>query len=187
MLKETYILNAGMGTSLPNYFVITGKIAKSMREELLSKLVSYPENTCFYIDFNNVDIIDFTGANELVSILQSRLKGGEAGNRYICLINLKEQHQLNIEQSLIYRNLAIVYKDKNDDSKILGSLNSYLSKTFYYIVGKKTTYAKEMSRDMEIPLNTAGTRMLNLFHEQLVVREENPSENGGKQYSYITI
>lgn len=183
---ETYPLRVSMGIALPNAFVITGHQGKLIRQELIDRLLSYPEGMCLYLDFSEVDLIDFTGADELIAVLQARIKSREVPDRSICLIHLKPQHIANIQAALDAKKLASVYLDEDHTPQVLGTLNAYLSKTFDYVTRRKQVYSRQMADDMNIPANTSATRLLNLYYEHLVLRRDAPGEQGGKQYLYLS-
>jgi Predicted transcriptional regulator len=166
-------------------FLVTREEGTFIRDFIIQYLKQIPENSCLFLDFKGVKFIDLSGADEIVAILASRIKSKEFGRRYVCLINTTEQHIYNIDKALKDKKLSVVVYEKGTFYPI-GDINTYLRGTFDFVSKRKRATAREMADELGIPINTASTRLLNLFNEGLVIREEDVTDKGNKQFVYST-
>ncbi len=164
-------------------FLITREEGTYIREYIIEQLRLLPENSCLFLDFKGVKFIDLSGGDEIVAILASRIKSKEFGKRYVCLINTTEQHIYNIEKALKDKKLSVIVYE-NDTFRPIGDLNTYLRDTFDFVCKRNQATARELADELTIPINTASTRLLNLYNEGLVMREEDLTDKGNKQFVY---
>ena len=158
--------------------VIRDRIEREIEKETSGAVVA--------LDFSKIGIIDFSCADEVVAKLVSRLLSDEYGDKYIVLTGLNENQKENIEVALERKDLAIIAGVRNGKKSLIGSLNNYLKETLNSIQKKDRITAKELSLDMNLEMNTSGTRLLNLHKKRLVKRIEE-IRNGGRVWIYEKI
>jgi predicted DNA-binding transcriptional regulator len=159
--------------------LVTRQSGQVIRERIERDIVKEAEGEVIALDFSKIGIIDYSCADEIVAKLLSRLLGGEYGDRYIILTGLNENQKENIEVALERKALSIMAEVKESGEKVLiGSLNNYLIETLNLILRKGRITASELSEELALPLNTSGTRLLNLYKKRLVKRQSEKTGGG---------
>lgn len=150
--------------------LVTRQSGQAVRERIERDILKEPEGEIIAIDFSRIGIIDYSCADEIVAKLISRLVNGEYGNRFIVLTGLNENQKENIEVALERKSISTIAVMKNKKKVIIGSLNNYLVETLDIINQKGSISARELSKILGLELNTAATRLLNLYKKRLITR-----------------
>jgi len=158
--------------------LVTRQSGQVIRERIERDIVREAEGEVIALDFSKIGIIDYSCADEIVAKLLSRLLGGEYGDRYIILTGLNENQKENIEVALERKGLPCLALLRNNRYLIIGELNNYLKETFELIYDRKKITAKELSKLLRLELNTAATRLLNLFKKRLITRTDEQTPDG---------
>ncbi len=168
--------------------LVTRQSGQVIRERIERDIAKEKDGEVVALDFSKIGIIDYSCADEIVAKLISRLVSGEYGDKYIVLKGLNENQKENIEVALERKDLAVmaeIIREKTEDRRqmaevkvLLGSLNNYLLETLNLILRKGKITASELSGELNLPANTSGTRLLNLYKKRLVKRHSE-KEGGG--------
>jgi predicted transcriptional regulator len=161
--------------------LVTRQSGQAIRERIERDIAKEKDGEVIALDFSKIGIIDYSCADEIVAKLISRLVSGEYGDKYIVLKGLNENQKENIEVALERKDLAVMaevrrQKTENREQRaeqvkvLLGSLNNYLLETLNLIFHKGKITAGELSVQLNLPANTSGTRLLNLYKKRLVQR-----------------
>ncbi len=95
---------------------------------------------------------------------------------------MNENQKENIEVALERKDLAVMaevrrQKTENREQRaeqvkvLLGSLNNYLLETLNLIFHKGKITAGELSVQLNLPANTSGTRLLNLYKKKACAKD----------------
>jgi hypothetical protein len=158
--------------------LVTRQSGQVIRERIERDIVREAEGEVIALDFSKIGIIDYSCADEIVAKLISRLINGEYGNRYIVLKGLSDLQKENIEVALERKGLSCLALLRNNRYLIIGELNNYLKETFELVYDRKKITAKELSKLLRLELNTAATRLLNLFKKRLITRTDEQTPDG---------
>ncbi len=158
--------------------LVTRPSGQAIRERIERDLANEPEGSVIALVFDEIGVIDYSCADEIVAKLVSRLLSGEYGNKYIILSGLTENQKENIDVALERKNLSVISELKNGQRVVLGSLNNYLRDTLEFIIKKKKVTSKDLSEAKKLESNTSGTRLLNLSKKRLVKRMEETRSDG---------
>lgn len=158
--------------------LVTRHSGQVIRERVERDIASEKDGEIIVLDFSKIGVIDYSCADEVVAKLISRLISGEYGDKYIVLKGLTESQKENIEVALERKELAVMAELKDGKKALLGSLNNYLRETLNLIVDKGKITASELSDELNLPANTSGTRLLNLFRKKLVKRSSEKRVDG---------
>lgn len=142
------------------------------------------------LSFERTRFVDISGADEVVVKVLARLEAGEYPDRFLVLSDLTAQHRENIEMALTVANRAVVVDLGLRGWTILGELNSGLRKVLGFIAEKRGATARELVEQLAIePVNTASTRLVQLYDAGLVAREpfREPVRGGGRQFRYLPL
>ncbi|MFF6016194.1 MULTISPECIES: ArsR family transcriptional regulator [Lysinibacillus] len=160
-----------------------------IKEEII-KIISHADtNTVFYYDFKDVQAINSSGVDELVSKVIKHLCEYEK-DKYLYFINLNNQdheHAYNIETTLHGTKLAIVEKDANGKANFIGDISDTHSKILDQVYLLKMTTARDIADLLNKQPNLISTHLNSLYKQRLVKRVEEPLIEGGRQFVYKSI
>ena len=172
------------GTNNPYKDLVTRKTGRDIRGHLEERLMSSAEPCVFFLSMENVGIIDYSCADEIIAKMASALRSGSYGDRYFVIESLTTTHMENIDAALSRRKLSALCHRGENRWDIAGNLNSYLMETLTFVMNKGTCTVKEMAEHFQIELNTSGTRLLNLYKRRLVFRQIEESKKGAGRFVY---
>ncbi len=152
--------------------LVTRPSGEKMRRRIEQDMEKEPDGTVVALDFEEIGIIDYSCADEIVAKLVSRLLGGEYGDKYLILTGLNENQKENIEVALERKDLAVMAAMRTGDRIVLGNLNNYLKDTLAFVSVRGKVTAKDLADARRLGANTSGTRLLNLHKKRLVRRGE---------------
>lgn len=174
--------------------LVTRQSGQVIRERIERDIAREKDGEVIALDFSKIGIIDYSCADEIVAKLISRLVSGEYGDKYIVLKGLNENQKENIEVALERKDLAVMAETRSQKTEgrkqqtevkvLLGSLNNYLLETLNLILRKGKITAGELSEELNLPANTSGTRLLNLYKKKLV-RRITESRTEGRVWVYL--
>ena len=190
------LLKEEIGNGSPN--LVTRETGRVIRERLEREL---EKAEVIYLDFSKIGIIDYSCADEIIARLVSRLVGGEYGERFIVLTSLNPTQEENIHVALEKKKLALLKQTaikgltpkkgtriaKGQGLEIIGFIANHLREVFDLVNERGRLTAKELSDELNLELNTAATRLLNLYKKYLVTRTEETSSEGGRQFVYGSV
>lgn len=187
------LLKEEIGNGSPN--LVTRETGRIIRERIERELEK-AEVIC--LDFSKISIIDYSCADEIIAKLVSRLLSGEYGVKFIVLTNLNPTQEENIHVALEKKKIALLKQTaikgltpkkgnrtaKGQGLEIIGFIANHLREVFDLVNERGRLTAKELSDELNLELNTAATRLLNLYKKYLVTRTEETSLEGGRQFVY---
>ena len=142
------------------------------------------------LSFARTRFVDISGADEVVVKVLARLEAGEYPDRFLVLSSLTAQHRENIEMALGVANKAVLVDLGARGWTVMGELNSSLRKALSFIADNRGATARELVDRLRIePVNTASTRLVQLYEAGLVAREpfREPVRGGGRQFRYLPL
>jgi hypothetical protein len=158
--------------------LVTRQSGQIIRNRIESDIAKEKDGEVVALDFSEINIIDYSCADEIVAKLISRLIGSEYGEKYIVLAGLNENQRENIEVALERKELAVLARMRDGSQILIGSLNNYLKTTLDFVIEKGRITAKDMSDALKLEMNTSGTRLLNLHKKKLIRRIEEIRDGG---------
>lgn len=193
MIDLYQLLKEEIGNGSPN--LVTRETGRIIRERVEREL---EKAEIIYLDFSKIGIIDYSCADEIIAKLVSRLLSGEYGVKFIVLTDLNPTQEENIHVALEKKKLALLKQTatkvptskkgsrnaKEQGLEIIGFIANHLREVFDLVNEKGKLTAKELSDELNLELNTAATRLLNLYKKYLVTRTEETSSEGGRQFVY---
>ncbi len=168
--------------------LVTRPTGKKVRRYLEDELDSVREDTVFVLSFDQVDIIDYSCADEVFAKVAGRMKQGEYENAFLLLDDLQDSHLENVDIALEKKKLCLLGRIREEEEWIdVGKLDRYLADVLELIKERGEMTARELSEELDLEHNTASTRLGNLHNARLVVRHHGPIEDGGRLYHYRTL
>jgi hypothetical protein len=167
--------------------MVTRRAGRQVRGALAEILESLPKGGVLYVDTRDVDLMDYSFADEALGILASRMAGGEYGERHLVLVEEERDLLENVEASMRQRGLAVIRVDSPETLEapgVVGEVPEHLLETLQAIqeVGSITNadLAKKLGLN-HTACNNRGTKLAKLG---LIHRRMQTAAPGGRQYTY---
>ena len=166
--------------------LVTRPLGMEIREKIIKNIIS-SDSKVITIDFNEVGIVDYSGADEVVVRLISRVVNKELGERFIILKNLVPIHRDNIQAAFQINKKYAVFELYNDYLSLIGNIKPMLIDILVKIYNEQIMTARNLADSTKSEINLAGTKLLQLFQERLIMRKEDTLLEGGRQFTYYPI
>jgi len=185
---------------------------RKVQESLDAALRKLPPGGVLLIDFDGVEMMDYSFADEAFGTLYSRMSAKEYPDRHLVLIaregELGEALLENIEVALSRREVAALVvastdgkalekllNTENPDGKtdsgawrIVGTLPAHLVETLGEVMNKGCVTVRELATALGLDSATAcNNRIAKLYQLHLVRREATIVPEGGRQYCYSSV
>lgn len=183
----------------------TREAGKMIREVIESKLRSEQEGIVVILDFSRVGPIDYSYADEIIAKLIVRLNAMEYGDKFIAVTGLSKTQEENIHVALERKKLHLLSikparKPQGGNKEIrgrsvtslngwhiLGILNPYLRDVLHIVMERQILSARELANLRNMKINSASTKLLNLYKARLVKRCVQNLPDRGRQYVYKSL
>lgn len=173
---------AGLGSA-----IYGRKAAASVRERIESDFADIRKGGLEILDLSKVELVDFSAADEIVAKLGGRMEHGEYGEGSIVLSGCNDTVRENLEVALTRKDLCLMHVDGKKKWSLVGELNPYLRETLELCMRGGTLLARDLAAELKLKLNTASTRLINLFDKHLVLRKEDPETKIGREFTYCSL
>lgn len=189
---------------------------RQVQQELDALLRQLPPESVLVVDFDGVEMMDYSFADEALGALFSRMSAKEYPNRYVVLAagegELGEALLENVEVALSMREVAalVLPKDQLDlveaasefnesaaasvhngraaNWRVAGTLPTHLVETLRAVMDKPQVTVRELADALQIDSATAcNNRIAKLYQLRLVRREAAIVPEGGRQYFYSSV
>jgi DNA-binding MarR family transcriptional regulator len=175
----------------PEKGLLAGRPEGERVKELVSyELKSLSPGSVLSLSFARAEFVDVSGADEVVVKVLARIEAGEFPDRFLTLSALKPQHLENIKMALDVAKKAVIVDLAPWRWTLTGELNAALRRVLAFIAEKGAATARELVEKLGIePVNTASTRLVQLYESGLVAREPHrePVRGGGRQFRYYPL
>lgn len=157
-----------------------------VRRNIIEKLRSSQESVICELNLANIHTIDYSCADEVMASIVDQIRAGELGECYLLIKGATTGHCENISAALKRRRLSVISVSElhPDGWDVLGKLEPYLQQLLKLIIKRKSFTARELIEMEDIKLNTASTRLINLYKARLVYRTKVTLPEGGHEYVY---
>lgn len=166
--------------------LVTRPLGMEIREKIIKYIISN-ESKVVTIDFDEVGIIDYSGADEVIVRLINRVVNKELGERFIILKNLEPIHRDNIKAAFQINKKFAVLELQNDHLSLIGNIKPMLTDILIKIYNEQIMTARNLADLTNSEINLAGTKLLQLYQERLIMRKEDTLLEGGRQFTYYPI
>ena len=168
--------------------ILTGR---SIGEEILDRLMEYLRTVEFDsvipLDFNEVEFIDISCADEFLSRLLMRIGSGELGTRYVFIQGANPSVRETMEAVLKLRGLTALLKQE-EGVIIMGELKRPMKEALEVLINRKQATSSDLAGVLDKNLNIVCNRLNVLQRLGLVCRvREGSVSGGGRQYYYESI
>ncbi len=164
----------------------TRDLAVSIRGDLEKLLEQTQPGDIVVIDAKNVDVFDYSFANELFGRTILRLPK-EHSERFLVVENLSVYTRENLANALASLGLIMIER-KGGKLQLIGKVHPADQETFDAIVGaKEPVTANDLKDKLGINLNAMNERLTKLSGFALIRRNAGVSSAGRQQYEYSVL
>jgi hypothetical protein len=175
---------------------------RSVQESLEAQLRALPAGGVLVLDFDNVEMMDYSFADEALGTLFSRLAAKEYPDRYLVLVTDEDEITQalleNVEAALSRREVAalvvpreVFEKSGVDSAKnwhVIGSLPEHLVETLSAVIEREEVTVRDLVEALGLDSVTAcNNRVARLHQLRLVRRKASIVPEGGRQYFYSSV
>lgn len=170
--------------------MVTRSAGRAVREELAGMLEALPKGGVLYVDTREVELMDYSFADEALGILASRMTSGEYGERHLVLVESERDLLENVEASLRQRNLALIRVDSPEAAErpaVVGEVPEHLLETLQTIHEAGSITNADLAKKLGLNHTACNNRGTKLVKLGLIHRRANTAAPGGRQYTYERI
>jgi hypothetical protein len=175
---------------------------RRVQESLDARLRALPPGGVLIVDFDGVEMMDYSFADEALGTIYSRMAAKEYPDRHLVLEAREDEAGQalleNIEVALNRREVAALVLAENsakngvlvsrDAWRIVGELPGHLVDTLRAVMEKGQVTVRELAAMLGLDSATAcNNRIAKLYQLHLVKREATVVPEGGRQYSYSAV
>ncbi len=183
-----------------------------VQQELDAVLRQLPPDSVLAVNFDGVEMMDYSFADEALGTLYSRMAAREYPDRYLILAagddELSQNLLENVEVALHQREIAALVLPKaifdsltsgsdaplsgeerqNLQWRVIGTLPPHLVETLRAVMDKEQVTVRELADALQIDSATAcNNRIARLHQLRLVRRKAAIVPEGGRQYCYSAV
>lgn len=180
---------------------------RQVQEALDRMLRKLPPGGVLVVDFDDVEMMDYSFADEALGTLYSRMAAKEYPDRYLVLVvnddEVSEALLENVEVALSQREVAALVlprsmmaaegiKPNTQDGaaqwRVIGRLPEHLIDTLGAVMGKDLVTVRDLVEALSLESVTAcNNRIAKLYQLHLVRRKASVVPEGGRQYCYSSV
>jgi hypothetical protein len=180
---------------------------RKVQESLDGQLRKLPPGGVLIIDFDDVEMMDYSFADEALGVIYSRMAAKEYPDRHVVLAarddELNEALLENVEVSLSRREVAALVLPHTEERpaetaldgdrksanwRVIGTLPGHLVDTLRAVMDKGEITVRELASALDLDSATAcNNRIAKLYQMHLVRRQAAIVPEGGRQYCYSAV
>jgi hypothetical protein len=164
------------------YRLLNGRDAgATLRREILEYMQRHGWDRLYYLDFGEVEMLDFSCADELVHGLLVELLAREGGARRVVLRGVSPAVRENVAAVLELRK-SVCLIESGGGVEPLGPLSGPLRETLDLVIRNKRATARDVADHFHVAINTASNRLASLAEQGLILRSgKRPVSGGGEE------
>ncbi len=166
--------------------LVTRSRGKLVKEQISKKLQADNDWNILLLDFSEVQVLDYSWADECIAKLTAEVNAELYGPKGILITNCTDDQAENISAALLQRNLTLL-RQVDSNWVILGELKEPLFSTLDFVNRKDKVTARDIADHFQLAINTASNRLSELYKRHLALRHEEILTNGGKQFIYRSL
>lgn len=165
------------------YRLLNGREAgAALRQRILQFMQENGWDRLYYLDFSDVEFLDFSCADELIRGLLDELLAREGGAKRVVLRGASPPVRENIAAVLELRKTTCLAENGQGNVDVLGPLSQPLRETLHLVIRNGRATARDVADHFKVAINTASNRLTSLAEQGLVVRTgKRPVAGGGEE------
>jgi hypothetical protein len=167
--------------------LVSREVGHRVRDTVEAQILGLPEETIVLLDFSGVDIVDFTGADECVQKLMSRLCQGEYGQLYVVLQHTTPTQEHNLVLALERRRVVVWLIDATMALRQLGDLNPWVQRVLDYVMAHPGATARSCANALGLNPGDVSAALGVCYKAHLLRRSNVRLEAGGREFVYTPL
>lgn len=175
---------------------------RRVQESLEAQLRTLPPGGVLVLDFDNVQMMDYSFADEALGTLYSRMAAREYPDRYLILVTdeseITQSLLENVEAALRQREVAALVVPRTafagdaanaaSNWRIVGALPDHLVETLGAVIERGEVTVRDLVEALGLDSVTACNNRVSKLHQlRLVRRKAAIVPEGGRQYCYSSV
>ncbi len=190
-IVQILVSRLAKSVGLDEYVFVTRPIGKLFFLAFMQMLKEMPEATTIMLDFDGIDIMDASFADEVFGSFVSSIAHRHVPCVCLVLRSLASSSEENLEMALTsrpmreagLRNCAVMVITKEGDVNLVGKVEAHVQQTFERLWMLKQLTARDLADSLELDIAAASTRLKVLYNLGFALRSEERDVHG-KQYVY---
>ncbi len=160
-----------------------------VRPDIDAALRATREKDALLIDFDGMEVVSHSFADEVIAIPLSRLIAGEYGEKYLVVRIDRDDICEDLGSALRKRSLALLRLRRNGRKHwdVLGALSEELRETLELIAREGPASTGELAQRLELKLQACSNRVVELGRLRLIRRERVEGERGLKHENALAM
>lgn len=151
--------------------LVTRPTGVAVRKAIEESLAEIPPPKMTVIDFTQVNLLDFSCADEVVGkLLAAHVASGTETPTYFLIRGVHDGHLEAIEAVLERYNLAVIVEDDTGNVRLVGTLDDGARRAWHVINRHGRCMPQEIDEELGEPTGTASRILDDLWARRLVVR-----------------
>jgi anti-anti-sigma regulatory factor len=165
---------------------------RAERSAVLDAIEASGPDAVIKISFKQVEVLDFSAADELIAVLVRRVVSGELGGRRFVLTNMTEPVRESVTAVLSLRGMLCFEMREDLSWRVLGTISQPLLETLQFVNEAGRVTSKELTDRLStaqkfIEPSAAANRLKSLAEAGLIVEDPTTSGGRGVRRAYYSI
>jgi hypothetical protein len=166
-------------------FFSTRERGTKIRAQIEEALRGIPEDEPLLLDFEGVQLISFSFADEVVGRLVQGRAAGELGERPLLVLHAEDEVLHPIESSMVRRKLIAACDDVHG-IRLVGAAK-HLQATFDAARARGEFTTHDLADALGIGVPALNNRLKPLIAAGVLTRQPSIPQTGGREYSYRVV
>ncbi len=153
--------------------LVTRPTGVAVRKAIEASMAEGPSPRVTVIDFTQVNLLDFSCADEVVGkLLDAHRRNDGEPPTYFLIRGVHEGHLEAIESVLERYDLAVVVEDLDGRWQLVGSLDDMTRRAWQVVRARERVLPEDVAQEMGEPWGTASRVLEDLSARRLVMRRD---------------
>jgi len=166
--------------------LVTRSRGKQVKELISLQLQNDKDWQVLLLDFTEVQVLDYSWADECIAKLAAEVNADLYGSRGIIVTSCTDDQAENISAALLQRNLTLLRLHETEWT-LLGELKEPFLSTLSFVNQQRKVTARDVADYFQLAINTASNRLSEIYKRHLALRQEEVLTSGGKQFIYSSL
>lgn len=151
--------------------LVTRPTGVAVRKAIEDAMAEMPQPTVTVIDFSQVNLLDFSCADEVVGKLLAAHRRAEGGSRtYFLIRGVHDGHLEAIEAVLERYDLAVIVEDDTGRVRLVGTLDDSARRAWHIVNRHGRCMPEEIEEELGASSGAASRMLDDLWARRLVMR-----------------
>lgn len=156
-------------------YLVTRHTGRAVRLGIQERLADYDRQVLAVVDFREVQLIDFSCADEVVAklVLQSLAESGSGPRAFFLFSGMQPHHLDPVESALCRQDLAVAAERTDGRPVLLGSVRGPHARAWHVVCRLGRARPSAVAARLEIDGSAVGP-LLEMLHERRLLMRDGP-------------